>query len=1020
MYTYAKVFYSFLLAFLVYFLNLPMSDDEGLGGLFGGVDDAVPEYPLHTVSIDRLTLAKEGYTYDYYTAQLDQFDNAAAQKTDDMSERLTQLQPPPLQVSYRDKRHSLWGHRLWNAAKYLVKRMDERLIDVRGKSVIELGAGLGVPSLVAYRNGASLTVVTDYPDTDLLDVIALNVASNCTADLIDADVRAELGAAALPTRCITEPLLWGKKEHIDKVLSYTPGGSGFDIVILSDVLFNHVCNDDLADTLTQLLSKSSQACGYCVFSHHRAYKQLHDFEFFDMCVRRGLAFQQIDEQDYPMMFPEDRGPVEVRQPVKCYRITRRSDGAGFGIDVQQRFDVVIQGTGLVHSLLSAALSRCGVKVLHCDGESHYAGAMVTLNDDDFLSYLTQNTVDEKKAAVQQGTTATPAPHVVVNRMEELPMQIRRRYLIDLLPVLYMCRGPIVRQLLGSDMSRTLEFQHVHRFLFLSHDAVQGTITMAEVPLTRAGIFSSDAIGLMEKRRMMHFVKDVEASVAEQLHAKTANPSDDPQYPNTSAAAALAAAQASAGFAQEAADEPSATLVEVLQRKYCLSGAALDVTTLMGMMDIMPPACAADTALSPLVRSVDMVRDLLLSVGAFHGRTPYLVSSYGSAELAQGMCRTSAVWGGIFALRRSVQGVAVDEVKQMQYAVLSNGQWVPAKVVVCPPEVQQDLRLQARDWLLDFEREKERGNAPLCPPDVPAVAPAPPQKADEQRVEEPAPVRFSRVVVVTRTQALISWAAVEKMGSAVSDVTDYTAAAPVVTALVREPVTEAVVVVLQQSHSCDQAPAKELTTSAEVDGACVIHFTADADKLSQVQLEAYVLEHYLTRAEDSISSDTTPPPATCRVIPWEDVLLCTSFTLDSRDVVARSQVPHPVDIPSETRQSHPYAVAESIKLRQANEHDCQSLVRSEHLPSAHESKRDAAAAESPTYTSAVDRASAACRNSEHYRIIGTPTLLPNLLYDGEYLRHAESLFNRVIALLDTIGGGVKKERIFLAQMVSSDT
>jgi len=428
-----------------------MSDDEGFGGLFGSVDDEVPEYPLHTLSIDRLALANEGRTYEYYSAQLDQFDSTATHPLADLRRRLVELQPPPLQVRYREKKHSLWGHRLWNAAKYIMKRMDERLIDVRGKLVVEVGAGLGCPSLTAYRNGASLTVVTDYPDADLLDIIAMNVAENCTPDFIDADVKAELGVSALAARCVVEPLLWGKKEHIDKVLSYTPGRCGFDIVILSDVLFNHVCNDDLVDTVTQLLAKNSKACAYCVFSHHRAYKQLHDLEFFDTCVRRGLAFQQVDEQDYPMMFPGDRGPAEVRQPVKCYRIVRRSDDAGFGLDVTQLFDVVIQGTGLVHSLLSAALARCGVRVLHCDGEGHYAGVMATFNDDDFVSYLAESMTDpeagregEHSRAVhpQEATPAVPMPHVLQNRMDELPMSVRRHYLIDLLPMLYMCRGVV--------------------------------------------------------------------------------------------------------------------------------------------------------------------------------------------------------------------------------------------------------------------------------------------------------------------------------------------------------------------------------------------------------------------------------------------------------------------------------------------------------------------------------------------------------------------------------------------------
>lgn len=41
-----------------------------------------------------------------------------------------------MNVHYRNKRHSLWGHKLWNAAKYLAKRIDSGLIDVFNKRVL--------------------------------------------------------------------------------------------------------------------------------------------------------------------------------------------------------------------------------------------------------------------------------------------------------------------------------------------------------------------------------------------------------------------------------------------------------------------------------------------------------------------------------------------------------------------------------------------------------------------------------------------------------------------------------------------------------------------------------------------------------------------------------------------------------------------------------------------------------------------------------------------------------------------
>jgi EEF1A N-terminal glycine/lysine methyltransferase len=1030
-----------------------MSDDEGFGDLFGGAEE-VPEYPLQTLLIDRIALASEGFTYDYFEPLLDRFDHISSADTApaevaQLRQRLVALAPPPLEVKFRDKRHSLWGHKLWNAAKYIVKRMDERLIDVRDKAVIELGAGLGVPTLAAFKNGARLSVVTDYPDADLLDIIALNVAANCAPGDVDADVKAEKeaqlaahverdstaltpeqrsAAVCAATRCIVEPLLWGKKEHIEKVMQYTVGGAGYDIVILSDILFNHVCNDDLADTLATLLAKNPQAAGYCVFSHHRAFKQLHDFEFFDKCVRRGLKYEQIDEQNYPMMFPEDRGPEEVRQPVKCYKITRRYDAAGHGLDVSLRFDVVLQGTGMVQAILAAALARSGLKVLHCDGEDHYAAAMATFEDTAFVKYLDEHAA---AAAVTPAPTAA-APMIWVNRMADLAAPRRRRYLFDVLPMTYLSRGPLLRKLVAAGMATSLECQHVSRFLFLQHhhhhdsnDAEASVTTAMEVPLTRAGVFANTAVSLFDKRRMMRFVKDVEASLAEQLHAKTANPADDPTYVNTSAAAEAAAAAAAAMFAKEANTSPTITLLEMLKEKYALAGIALDVVSLMGMMDVLPTAKVLADARPRLVQSVDMVRDLLLSTGAFNGKSPYLTTSYGAAEVPQNMCRVAAVWGGVFVLRRSLRGVAIDEEKEIQYAVLSNGQWVPAKVVVTPQELAATyLTYSVQDWYYDVLREQEHGRAPLIPLEAAGASAASSVALEAQNssssVLPSSAVRFSRVVLATKSAALFSWATLSAAKVIEMDESrDYTAAAPVLTALAREPTTQAVVWVVQQSFACDQAPPKDENSGGNEE-ACVVHFTADADQLSQEQLCAYVKRFFLLPTP---APPTTSAAAVAYRVPEDDLVFAAAFTIDSAEVARRGLVQDPVDLPSETRWTHPFGWIESTKLRHANEHDRQHLLRSRFSHTGATTtdggsgggaggaggavgaseERDTAAGgaeEAPLSSPATcaRRAEELCRNSRHFHLVQVPALLPNFTYDGHYLQCAEAAYDTVLRAL----------------------
>jgi predicted nicotinamide N-methyase len=50
--------------------------------------------------------------------------------------------------------HSLWAHHLWNAAKVLADYFDSHPELVKGKTVLELGAGGALPSFTTACNGA--------------------------------------------------------------------------------------------------------------------------------------------------------------------------------------------------------------------------------------------------------------------------------------------------------------------------------------------------------------------------------------------------------------------------------------------------------------------------------------------------------------------------------------------------------------------------------------------------------------------------------------------------------------------------------------------------------------------------------------------------------------------------------------------------------------------------------------------------------------------------------------------------
>jgi predicted nicotinamide N-methyase len=111
---------------------------------------------------------------------------------------------------------------LWPAGRALAEVVGER--DVAGLSVVELGCGLGLPSLVAALGGARV-LATDW-SPDAIELLRTNAEQNAV----------ELEAAVVP---------WNAAEEL---LARAP----FDLVLASDVLYERRNADELLELLPQL------------------------------------------------------------------------------------------------------------------------------------------------------------------------------------------------------------------------------------------------------------------------------------------------------------------------------------------------------------------------------------------------------------------------------------------------------------------------------------------------------------------------------------------------------------------------------------------------------------------------------------------------------------------------------------------------------------------------------------------------------------------------------------------------
>lgn len=164
--------------------------------------------------------------------------------------------------------HSLWGHVTCkissdihqsmdhislegNAGLWMARYIDENPEIVYQKTVLELGAGAALPSLISAFNEAKYVLATDYPDSDLISILNENIGHNrakCTS------FKACIESAGF---------MWGS--NIDQLISKCK--QGFDVIIMCDIVFNHSQHRNILKSCVECLAPGGTIL--CSFTHHR-------------------------------------------------------------------------------------------------------------------------------------------------------------------------------------------------------------------------------------------------------------------------------------------------------------------------------------------------------------------------------------------------------------------------------------------------------------------------------------------------------------------------------------------------------------------------------------------------------------------------------------------------------------------------------------------------------------------------------------------------------------------------------
>uniref|UniRef100_A0A6Q2X1M0 Rab proteins geranylgeranyltransferase component A n=1 Tax=Esox lucius TaxID=8010 RepID=A0A6Q2X1M0_ESOLU len=240
--------------------------------------------------------------------------------------------------------------------------------------------------------------------------------------------------------------------------------------------------------------------------------------------------------------------------------------------------------------------------------------------------LESSSVEEEEADEQQ---ASPSP---AESQPEPKKQITytkivkegRRFNIDLVSKLMYSRGSLVDLLIKSNVSRYAEFKNVTRILTYRNGKVE------QVPCSRADVFGSKQLTVVEKRMLMKFLTFC---------------LDFEQHP------------------EEYQDFSVHSFWDFLLTKKLTENLRHFILHSIAM--VTPDVCT--------VEGLRATQHFLRCLGRY-GNTPFLFPLYGLGEIPQCFCRMCAVFGGIYCLRQSVRCLVLDKESGKCKAVIdSNGQ-----------------------------------------------------------------------------------------------------------------------------------------------------------------------------------------------------------------------------------------------------------------------------------------------------------------------------------------------------------
>jgi Rab proteins geranylgeranyltransferase component A len=378
---------------------------------------------------------------------------------------------------------------------------------------------------------------------------------------------------------------------------------------------------------------------------------------------------------------EDYYPLKVGMRVSTpYGLGRLESFEGHGND----------GNARRGSLAVQLDANAGGGIMNASATTLYSGIVVVADESDSTTN-TELTLESLKPSDLVVHKVVP---LAALQAQEILESRSRSFALDVTPSLLYCGGRSIQALLDSQVSDYLEFKALNGLLWYRPPPAAAAANnddnpkLLKVPCSKADVFNSELLTPMEKRRLMKFLQlamDYAVMHEDDPSNDAGGASDDPdtdaQQPSSSS---IAAAKV------QSLNERTLNQGRSLPRPQNKGVATNDLQVLQDCIQqnlsfdafLKSKANLSDNLSSIVLHALSLILSEqrpteedgtahstslgvgmaclcghMASLGKF-GATAFLYPMYGSGELSQAFCRSAAVYGATYLLRRPVDGVVV--------------------------------------------------------------------------------------------------------------------------------------------------------------------------------------------------------------------------------------------------------------------------------------------------------------------------------------------------------------------------